>query len=345
MNSLSRTLIVIPVVGLLLAGCTRGRAGALFVSTDAGATFTASDKLNTEESLNGETVLSLAASAKRASVVFAGVKSKGVVVSRDAGQTWVSSGLTTGDPLDLVVHPQAAETLFAAVGQNILRSSDDGASFSTVYADPGTVTSIAIDPAAPQNVWAGTGQGSLVHSSNAGSSWQVAQRFTRPVTDVFVSPLGSAIAVGTAGAGFFVSADRGATFTERTPIPEQNSAAQSADEVVAIAQASSVGSPLLLATTDGLFSTSDLGQHWKQLPNPIAETGSLSGLAASASAPALVVAVASNTVAISSDGGATWATRDVATDRPLGPISIVGKTIVCGVSGEGQGFIERTLQR
>ncbi|MFH0830744.1 MAG: hypothetical protein V1895_01660, partial [Parcubacteria group bacterium] len=106
-----------------------------------------------------------------------------------------------------------------------------------------------------------------------------------------------------------------------------------------------VGSPLTVATTEGLFSSTSLGQDWRVLPNPVAEAGTLSGLAAGAGEQPLLIALAGNAVATSSDGGASWTTRDVPTDRPLGAATTVGSTIVVGVTGESKGFIERTLQR
>ena len=276
---------------------------------------------------------------------FAGVAERGVVVSRDGAQTWSSTSLTEGSPADMEVHPQATQTLFVASGQNVLRSTDDAATFETLYADPGEVTALAIDPAAPQNVWVGTDQGSLVVSENAGSTWRVAHTFGRGITDILVSPLGSAIVVGTAGDGLHISADRGATFTIRTPQPREQGFSRTADEILAIAQSGQVGSPLLVATTAGLFSSAQLGQGWQQLPTPIAEAGTLSGLAAGSGESNIIVAVAGNTVATSRDGAVTWTTRDTSTDRPLGPITIADQTIVVGVIGEGRGLLERSLQR
>jgi|GEM_PF-6522680 len=346
MKNLTRTLILLPLAALFLAGCARSNTGTLFVSTDGGMNFVVSEKLGAEDSLSGNTVFALASTAGRAEVVFAAVRDKGLVVSRDSGASWQTTGLTTGSPRDVVIHPQALQTIFVANGQNILRTTDDGATFSTIYADPGQVNSVAIDPAAPQNVWAGTDSGSLVHSTNAGQTWEVAQSFTRPITDVFISPLGSAVVVGTNGGGLFVSADRGASFEERTPAREERKTLSlAADEIIAIAQAAGAGSPLVVATTDGLFSTRDLGQRWSQLPNPIAETEALNGLAASTGEPSVLVAVAANTIAVSKDGGLTWTTRDVPTERPLGPCTVVGNTVVAGVIGEGQGLIEQTLGR
>ncbi len=346
MKTLTRSLVLIPLSALLLAGCTRSNTRVMFTSLDAGQTFTLAEQLNQQDNLNGKTILSLAATPRLPSVVFAGVKDNGLVVSRDRGTTWQSTGLTTGSPQDVLIHPQAVKTLFVASGQTILRSTDDAATFSTIYAEPGVGMAIAIDPAAPQNVWAGSDQGSLVESNDAGKTWHVAKQFSRPVTDIMISPLGSAVIVGTAGTGLFVSADRGKTFEERSPtVSERKTINQSASQIIAIAQSAAVGSPLVAATTDGLFSTNNLGKDWTELANPIVTAGTLSGLAASGGEPALLVAVAANTVAVSHDGGKTWTTRDVTTDRPLGPIAVVGLTVVVGVVGESQGFIQRNLQQ
>ncbi|MDP2587581.1 MAG: hypothetical protein Q8P33_02290 [bacterium] len=345
MNLLTRSLIITPVLALLLAGCTRGNNSVVFVSQDAGLSFGESNQLDLEDSLAGESILALASHATRPEVFFAGVAERGIIVSRDSAQTWQSTGLNQGSPADLAVHPQATQTLFVASGQNVLRSTDDAATFETLYADPGEVTAVSIDPAAPQNVWVGTDQGSVVLSENAGSSWRVVQNFGQAITDILISPLGSAVIVGTAGDGLHISADRGATFVVRTPELEARGYDSVADEILAIAQSAKVGSPLFVATSAGLFSSNQLGQDWQVLSPPIAEAGTLAGIAADSGDANLVVAVAGNTIATSRDGATTWTTRDAPTERPLGPISIAGQTIVVGVIGEGKGLLERSLQR
>jgi photosystem II stability/assembly factor-like uncharacterized protein len=132
----------------------------------------------------------------------------GLFQSRDAGATWtfldtpVSSGAIAIDPLSNV---------YASGGAGVVKSSDRGATWTSLAGSPATpVLAIAIDPASPVTVYAGTSNAGVFRSRDAGATWVPvnAGLGNLPVRSIAVSPLSSSVFAATDG-GLFVSADGG----------------------------------------------------------------------------------------------------------------------------------------
>ena len=341
-------LLILPITSIILTGCTRGRDAGIFRSTDGGETYVASSTLDQERSLASRQIESLASHPARPQTVFAGVVDGGVVISADGGQAWTSTSLQQGTTRDIAIHPQNVSTVYFAFEQQVIRTTDDGQTFQTLYSDPSLIATIALDPASPANIWAGTQTGQVLHSANEGLSWSVAASFGSGVTDILISPLGSAILVGTEDDGVAVSADRGVTFSDRTPTREALPVlTDDVNLVVALAQSEQPASPMWAATDQGLFSSNDLGRTWTIVSNPLSEAGvALGELIVAADSNIDVLITANNTIAKSRDGGSTWISRAVPTERVVGAVTFIdAQTIVAGVSGEAEGFISRTLRR
>jgi photosystem II stability/assembly factor-like uncharacterized protein len=105
----------------------------------------------------------------------------GVFRSTDQGRSW-EQGVGTGFFASGVAVTPGGGSLLVSTASNgffdettlgtVLRSTDEGRRFEPVFVGAGGLTSIVIDPFAPQNIYAGT-SGGVVHSSDGGSSWSV----------------------------------------------------------------------------------------------------------------------------------------------------------------------------
>ena len=104
-------------------------------------------------------------------VLFAGATNK-VYVSDNGGQTWKTGVTGTGDIKGLTV---SGQNVFAAIGTQIFKSSDKGATWNMI-AVPETnnepVTGLAAGAAASsQVVYAVTGKDGILRSENGGDTW------------------------------------------------------------------------------------------------------------------------------------------------------------------------------
>ena len=114
--------------------------------------------------------------------ILVGTVGQGVMRSDDDGGTWSRVGVSQGMHSDCIVralaaHPQRPELIYAGTDQGLYRS-DDGGRRWTLLENPmrgATVWSIAIDPAEPSVMFAGTGTPSepgIYRSTDAGATWE-----------------------------------------------------------------------------------------------------------------------------------------------------------------------------
>src|SRR6516164_5285108 len=179
----------------------------------------------------------------------------GIYRSRDGGRSWSHLGLAEGQQIaDLAVDPRDPSRLFAAVlghpyGPNpergIYRSLDAGATWQRVLfkdADTGGST-VAIDPAHPEIVYAGLCQARL-------GPWEDKNEFNG------------------AGGGLFKSSDGGDTWRRLTAgLPQDLSQvniaiAPSAPQRVYLAVGTAATEEYSSAAGLGIFRSDDAGESW-----------------------------------------------------------------------------------
>jgi photosystem II stability/assembly factor-like uncharacterized protein len=227
----------------------------------------------------------------------------GIYRSRDGGRSWTHLGLTAGQQIaDLAVDPRDPSRLFAAVlghpyGPNpergIYRSLDAGASWQRVLykdADTGGST-VAIDPAHPEIVFAGLWQARL-------GPWEDKNEFNGP------------------GGGLFKSSDGGNTWKRLTTgLP-----ADLAQINIAIAASAPQRLYASIATTEpgqyssaaglGVFRSDDGGESWTRIttdPRPALRIGGgdLAVVRVDPTNPDVVYTAGIVTMK-STDGGKSW---------------------------------------
>lgn len=140
-----------------------GAYGGLQMSRSAGKTWKvagpAPDKL-----------IDLAASAKNADMIYAATEA-GLLGSRDAGKTW--RPLLEGSPVTLVeVTPDGILYAFV-VGRGLVRSKEEPLEFTDLGEDfgGGYLSHLAVDPTNLNRLFASTGKGRLLSSTDQGRTW------------------------------------------------------------------------------------------------------------------------------------------------------------------------------
>jgi uncharacterized protein (TIGR03437 family) len=133
---------------------------------------------------------------------------------------WVGQG-PIGIPTRIVAlaaDPRSDSTLYLAAGGGIWKSSDGGMGWVGVFdlAAPSAQTcSVALDPTAPNIIYAGTGDNSsprpaqgVARSADGGQSWTIGVRFTnRPVCLLGIDPQMPARVFAGSSEGLFVSSN------------------------------------------------------------------------------------------------------------------------------------------
>jgi len=119
---------------------------------------------------------------KMKGTILVGTASQGFLRSVDDGASWHRLGLKEAIEFDgvvrsVVVHPHDPKTILAGADSGLCISTDGGAHFSLVDSPMNgqAVWSIAIDPANPSYIYAGTGapsRAAMFRSTDSGKSWQ-----------------------------------------------------------------------------------------------------------------------------------------------------------------------------
>ena len=167
----------------------------------------------------------------------------GILKSTDAGVSWANivGPFSHQRIAALAVHPTDGVTLLAASNLGLFRSTDAGQTWSSVLS--GTAISVYFDPAKPGVAWAGIGNvdgqdaNGVYRSTDAGQTWILASGAS-PNT----LPTGSA-----------------AGRIEVVNVPTSPDTA-----LAAVANPFKDGG----STLNGIYRTSDAGQHWTKLSAP-----------------------------------------------------------------------------
>lgn len=255
----------------------------------------------------------------------------------------------------LLIAVAAAGARLVAVGDRgvIVLSDDGGASWRQAASVPtqALLTGVCFFDAR-HGIAVGHDEVAAV-TDDGGENWRLAHdapEAQRPLLDVWCGASGAAIAVG-AYSTYLVSADRGATWSERaftpTPAPQARgtpqhpSGAASADASDAAAGGgyhlnrivAAADGPLYIAAEAGhLYRSDDTGAHWRELPSPYA--GSFFEVLPLAGEGLLAGGMRGNLYR-SQDGGQSWERIDTGTLEMLDGAARLpgGSVVVVGLSG------------
>ncbi len=114
-------------------------------------------------------------------------RENGLLYTYDDGKTWAvaEAPLNTGFIYSVAVHPKEKCTIYASNGRQIFQTLDCARSWTEVYRENRSqyvVTSVAINPFNPYQLFASTSAGDLYVSVDGGNSWQVNTRLNK--TDI-----------------------------------------------------------------------------------------------------------------------------------------------------------------
>lgn len=262
----------------------------------------------------------VAADPTDAAKAYAG-HANGVYVSADGGLTWTSP---TGDVVGKNVGAVAAygPTVYAAsTGDDLLRSTDSGGTWSVRASSTSAVgesnKSLAIDPAAPGTVYAGNfqlssitpGDSYVIKTVNGGDTWShlpEAPGFGNEIRAyaIAIAPSGTVYAGGTGTPNLVKSDTGGASWTDAgLPVPNY---------VYAIAVHPTTGGVVYAGTiNNGVYRSTDAGASWTQknvgLPDgPVR----VNALVFDPDNPDLLYAGTDSGIYYTPDAGEHWAPRN-----------------------------------
>ena len=260
----------------------------------------------------GGAVYALVIDPQNSSVLYAGTN-QGIYKSADAGKSWALSNnglpVSTVSTYELGIAPGVPGAIYAAVFLNGVFKSTNGAATWSAASDGLTdlnVISLAVSPASPGTLYAGTRSGAFV-STDASGTWRAIGLADTGQVQALAADPSDALTVyaGTIPSGLYKSRNGGGTW----------SLTSLTDSVYAIAIDPTDSSRLYAATSGGIGSVSksvDGGATWTRVFENPSHVSPVTEVAVDPSNPSRVYAGGDSVESVfrSTDGGQTWALFD-----------------------------------
>jgi len=316
-------------VSLILSGCTinfgsssAGPDGGVYKTTTRGQNWQQKALIPTSSGkpivINGLDATLMVMDPSDPKALYYGTVDNGLYYSYDAGDSWFPvKSLGPITVTAFAVDPASKCTLYAAIDNRVMKSTDCSRTWQQVYFDNELevkIFSIAIDHYDSRLVYIGTSRGEIIGSSDYGQSWQTLKRFDSDVTKIAIAPEDSRIMfVATKGKGLFRSDDRGRTWTSLDAalkdFPDSSRFRDLSFSKV---------NPgfMILATNYGLLKSINHGDDWTaiKLITPEKEA-TINAVVVSAADEKSIFYITDTTFYGTTDGGINWTTKKLPSSR------------------------------
>ena len=294
----------LPSSTILSLATQPGAAGTIYVGTDLAlskSTDTGSTWQDLSFGLSSAYVYAMTINPGAANTILT-VTDTSLFKTTDGGTSWVDTGLTASLAV-LTTDPTHPNRVFAG-GQSLFGSTDSGSTWNDLMPNPAlTFTAVAVDPTNSNTIYAGTNGSGVEVSTDGGANFSPANNGL-PVG--YVAPLEVARTTpptiyAAPDFGMFRSTDGTASWAETDAgLPDNSYVFDFALEPVPSTSIYAVAYDTS-GTLDGLFKSTDNGDHWTILDQTLHEP-----LATDPSHAGTAYAVGDEGIVRSTDGGSTW---------------------------------------
>ena len=349
------------------AGLTSHHVFAIAVDPAYPQTLYAGTRLGVFKSVNGggiwsamnagltsNQVLAVAVDPVKPQTLYAGAGSGAVLKSTDGGSNWIDTGpIHMNAVFSLAIDPTNPQTLYAGTGGPptgggtaglpfvwpggaIFKSTNGGGSWAAVirfnpWLSDFTVYALAIDPATPQTLYAGTGVG-LYKSTDGGAHWSAAWvTYTNTVTAIAIDPAVPQTLYAGTNRGVFKSTNGGGDWNAvNNGLTDTN--------VRALAMDPTAGQMLYAGTNGGVFKSTNGGGNWSAVNNGLTNTDVHALAMDPAASQPLYAGTSSGGVFTTTDGGVHWSDTGLTSTHTVNALAIdptSPQTLYAGTDSEG----------
>lgn len=251
--------------------------------------------------------------------LYLGTAQNGLMFTQDGGESWQSAkGLSVGQAKAIAVDANNKCVLYVARANQIFKTDTCGRDWNQAFFDGRTdkmFTALTVDPKNANVVYAGTSDGDLFRSDNAGATWRATYRVEGIyIMNIAVDPRDSKIVYAASwGAGVLKSVDGGATWQAiRKPFQDFDRARFPR----AVVLDPNVANRVYHISRFGMLRSDDAGATWNPItiaaPN---NTLDVRAMAIHPRDPKKLVYATETSIAFSNDAGVTWTSRKLPTTR------------------------------
>ncbi len=328
---MKKIILLLVSISLLGVSCNLGQKTVkvgIIKTANGGVDWQPANKIvNNEKTLLTKSISQLKFSSN-SDMIFASSFDGGLYSSEDAGENWteVLGGVII---YDFAINPIDDKNIYAAsyMGDRgrLIATQDGGKTWNEVYSDAGTknpVRAVAINPSNTAEILIGLGKGSLIESSDSGTSWRLINNYNDRINRIHWQN-NSEVYVVVQKTGVFKSKDNGISFSQISkslvPPSDRSKSTLFSSRVIkdyrqlAIDQSNSTS--LWLTTNKGLFHSVDGGTSWNYVSMPFRQVDASPFAVAVAPTSSSVLYVSSNYIIFKSvDGGLNWSSSNTDTN-------------------------------
>jgi photosystem II stability/assembly factor-like uncharacterized protein len=266
------------------------------------------------------TVNSMAFDPQDEKVIYLATAEHGLVYSFDAGDSWRKADtLKIARVQTVAVDPKNKCVVYATAANKVYKTENCMRDWRDVFFDPRTekvFTQLLVDWFNPTVLYAGTSEGDVFKSTDAGRSWRVIKRVEGAViTSLALDPRDSRILyAGTNGSGIFKTLDGGATWLQvKKQLGEEFRDARRVTQAVVDPQ---IANLIYLVSKYGVIKSPDQGETWQAMSLPIAPgAAEVTYLAIDRKDNKKLFLIGPDAFLLSVDGGASWTSKRLPTTR------------------------------
>jgi hypothetical protein len=321
------SLIALSLI-LLGAGClgsssSTGNDGGIYQTANSGEDWVQTVLVPTAAgigTLATTDVLNMEMDPQDSSYLYVGTRQNGMLYSEDNGSSWRQpeyGPLSDGLIYSVDVDPSDVCTVYVAKGSRLYRTSDCMRSFDDeMYVENRSgvsVVQVLVDWYNSKIIWIGLTNGDVLKSTDSGKTWKTVLKTDEEISDILISNSDSRqVIVSKFDNGMHKTIDGGATWEE---LDGGLSDLRHSGDVFSLIQ-SDDSRVVLASTAYGIVRSRDFGNTWEPI-DLVTSAGQVKirSLAMDGGNPDVLYYAANATFYRSLDGGETWNTERLPTNR------------------------------
>lgn len=300
-------------------------ANATFIkSEDGGVTWNSKIKIDDKKTISSIDALSMAIHPFDSNIVYIGSASDGLFVTKNGGENWTQVAYPD-KAYGLVFDSRNPDIMYGSGVLNgrakIFKRLAEDQEWKEIYTEPaeGTIIStIAIDRFNPQVIYAGTNEGVIIKTTDAGLTWVNLKKAEGPIIGIgFDSASSAHVFFGVFKRGVLETKDSGAIIEDISEKIDTNGNTRSVYTLVADPY---LGGVVYVGTETGIFRRSG-GDSWHDM-NLIAssEVFPVRSIAINPQNSKEIMYSSAKAIYKSTDNGVKWATFQLDTAKEISVI-------------------------
>lgn len=321
------SLLVLCLMGQGCLGGTKqaaGPDGGVFKTVNRAEGWTQKSALVSGAKVSADaakiSVISMAFDPQDEKVIYLATAGHGLVYSLDAGDSWrKAETLKAARVQTAAVDPKNKCVVYATSANKIYKTENCMRDWKDIFFDPRTdkiFTQLTVDWFNPALLYAGTSEGDIFKSADAGRSWRVVKRVEGAViTSLALDQRDSRILyAGTNGSGIWKTLDGGATWLQiKKQLGEEFRDARRVAQVVVDPQTANL---IYAVSKYGVIKSPDQGETWQALTLPTPPgAAEVSFLAIDRKDNKILFLAGPSAFLLSLDGGASWTSKKLPTTQ------------------------------